>query len=646
MKKYLLCAAALLPLSAPVMASESQETKAVSSEEVDDSYIMPGRQRLPIIVTANRDKRLAKTVGESVTVIDAATITSRQSVDALPLLSSTPGVTFARNGGIGAASSVYIRGAEADQTVVLFDGVKLTDPAAPGGGFNFGPLMTGETGTIEVQRGAASVLYGSQAIGGVVHFISRDASDNRQIRARAEYGSRDSVLASGGVSGTFGPLALSTGVTYVRTDGISAFDAGTEADGFESIGGQLSARLTLSDALSIDLRGLYADSTAAYDGYPAPNYSYADAPLFGDRTDYLGYAGVNFSLLDGAFTNRVGVAATRIDRTDEDRSGATPFVTFDATGKTTRVEYQGGFDAGIAQFTFGAEREESRYRTEGYGTVETAKASVNSGYAQVALTPATGLTVTGGVRHDDHKAFGGHTVFAGSMAYTPNNGDTVIRASFGEGFKAPSLFQLYSEYGNAALNPETSQSWDAGVTHRFLGGAAEVSATYFHRDSKNLIAYVGCFLNPAPICVGRPNGTYDNIAKASAKGVEIGLTLRPTDGFTVAANYTHTDARDEVSGNRLARRPADVVNLNADYALPFGLSLGVGVQMSGDRFDNASNTRRLDGYVLTDVRASFPVTDSIELYGRVENVFDVDYETVYQNGQAGRGVFGGVRVKM
>ena len=288
----------------------------------------------------------------------------------------------------------------------------------------------------------------------------------------------------------------------------------------------------------------------------------------------------------------------------------------------------------------------SSYRTEGYGSVETAKASVNSAYGQVTVMPVMGLNLTGGARYDHHKAFGGHSVFAGSIAYTPNGGVTIIRASFGEGFKAPSLFQLYSQYGNEALVPETSQSWDVGVTHGFLGGDAEVSATYFQRDSENLIAYIGCFMDPNPICVGRPFGTYDNVAKASAKGVEIGLTLRPADGFTIVANYTHTNARDEVSGLRLARRPADAVNLNADYALPFGLSVGVGIQVSGDRFDDAGNTRQLDGYILTDVRASFPVTDTIELYGRVENLFDVDYATVYQNGQAGRGVFGGVRVRM
>lgn len=645
MKKYLFAATALLSLAAPVMASEGQENPESFIDGPDDAYRMIRSEPQPIIVTANRDERPAESVGESVTVIDDTTINTRQSVDALPLLSSTPGVTFARNGGIGAASSVYIRGAEADQTVVLFDGVKLTDPAAPGGGFNFGPLMTGETGTIEVQRGAASVLYGSQAIGGVVHFISRIQND-REIRARAEYGSRDSILASGGVSGEFGPLALSTGVTYVRTDGISAFDGGSETDGFESIGGTASARLTLSDAVSIDLRGLYADSTAAYDGYPAPNYAYADAPLFGDRTDYLGYVGVNLSLFDDRFTNRLGIAATRIDRMDEDRSGATPLTTFAATGKTTRLEYQGGWQDGDLRLNFGAEREESRYRTEGFGSVETADAWINSAYLQATVEPLSSLHITGGARFDDHKAFGGHTIFAGSIAYSPNYGRTQLRASFGEGFKAPSLFQLYSQYGNTALSPETSQSWDAGITQQFLDGRAEVSTTYFHRDSKNLIAYVGCFGSTAPICANRPFGTYDNVAKASAKGVEIGLTLRPANGFTLSANYTHTNARDEVTGKRLARRPADVVNLNADYTAPFGLSVGVGVQVSGDRFDDAANTRALDGYTLTDVRANFPVTETIEVYGRVENIFDVDYATVYQNGQAGRGVFGGVRVKM
>ena len=144
MNKYVLCATALFSISAPVMASEGEPDNGETVHETDDSEIVLYTYYGPIIVTANRAERPQQTVGESFTVIDSETITARQSVDALPLLASTPGITFARNGGIGAASSVYIRGAEADQTVVLFDGVKLTDPAAPGGGFNFGPLMTGE----------------------------------------------------------------------------------------------------------------------------------------------------------------------------------------------------------------------------------------------------------------------------------------------------------------------------------------------------------------------------------------------------------------------------------------------------------------------------------------------------------------------
>ena len=454
--------------------------------------------------------------------------------------------------------------------------------------------------------------------------------------ARAEYGARDTAELTGNVSGRFGPVAASIGASYLHTDGISAFSearGGAERDGFESLGVNGKIDIALSENLSIDLRGFYADGEVGIDGFPAPDYVFADVDEVSYRNDFVGYAGLNADFLDGRFRNRLGFAYTNIDRRNFNFDTDTE--TFDANGENRRYEYQGVFDAAeFVELVFGAEREESDFRS---GTDE-ADVWINSVYGQVNLSPVTGLSLTGGVRYDDHETFGDATTFAASGAYTPNSGDTVVRASYGEGFKAPSLYQIYSTYGNPALLPEESESWDVGITHSFLDRRAQIGVTYFERDSTNLIGFVSTATPPF--------GFYDNTELASAKGWEFGLAVRPVDGFDVALNYTNIDAIDETTGNKLARRAEDKADLVVDYRMSNGIGIGATVLVVGDSFDNASNTRQLDGYVVADLRASYGVTEQLEIFGRVENLFDEEYETVYRYGQPGRAVFGGVRFRM
>ncbi|WJY19847.1 TonB-dependent receptor [Alteriqipengyuania flavescens] len=621
-----------LPVAASAVALCSTGAFAQSVDRPEDEEL--GSET--IVVTANRTERAISQVGESVTVVEEEEIVNRQPSDVLDVLRTVPGVTFNRNGGIGTNAGVSIRGAESDQTVVLIDGVKLNDPASPGGGFNFGPLLLGNIARVEVVRGSQSVLYGSQAIGGVVNLITREPTEELGMFARAEYGARDTAELTGNVSGRFGPVAASIGASYLHTDGISAFSearGGAERDGFESLGVNGKIDIALSENLSIDLRGFYADGEVGIDGFPAPDYVFADVDEVSYRNDFVGYAGLNADFLDGRFRNRLGFAYTNIDRRNFNFDTDTE--TFDANGENRRYEYQGVFDAAeFVELVFGAEREKSDFRS---GTDE-ADVWINSVYGQVNLSPVTGLSLTGGVRYDDHETFGDATTFAASGAYTPNSGDTVVRASYGEGFKAPSLYQIYSTYGNPALLPEESESWDVGITHSFLDRRAQIGVTYFERDSTNLIGFVSTATPPF--------GFYDNTELASAKGWEFGLAVRPVDGFDVALNYTNIDAIDETTGNKLARRAEDKADLVVDYRMSNGIGIGATVLVVGDSFDNASNTRQLDGYVVADLRASYGVTEQLEIFGRVENLFDEEYETVYRYGQPGRAVFGGVRFRM
>ena len=603
-----------------------------------------------IVVTANRSAQPLNRVGQSISVLDSAELARRQTTNVVDLLRTLPGVTVTRNGGIGGTTGVFIRGADSDQTVALIDGIKINDPASPGGGFNFGNLLTGNIDRIEVLRGPQSVLWGSQAIGGVVNMITRAPTEALEANLRGEYGYRNTAQIVGNLSGKAGPLSASAGAGYFRTNGISAFSearGGTERDGYENFGANAKLNLALSDAISLDARGWFADGTADFDGFAPPSFAFGDTLETVKTREIVGYTGLNAAFFDGRFRNRLGIAITDIRRRNRDAGSET----FAADGRNERFEYQGSFDIADGWLaTAGAERETSRYTTSSFGGAPTqARARLDSVYGQLVATPAAGLTLTGGVRHDDHDRFGGATTFGTSGVWTPGDAGTTLRASYAEGFKAPSLFQLQSNFGNQTLRPERSKGWDAGVTQRLLDGAFEASATWFQRNSTDLIDFRSCTAPFTGICFNRPFGTYDNILKARAKGVELTTLLRPTDALRVQANYTWTDSRNRTPGTNfgklLARRPQDSLSALVDYNWGFGLDTGVTATLVGASFENASNARRLPGYVLVDLRAAYPVTANIEVYGRVENLFDAAYETTFRYGQPGRAGYAGVRAR-
>lgn len=603
-----------------------------------------------IIVAANRTQQTTSEVAQSVTVITRDDIETRQSVAVSDLLRSVPGVTVTSNGGLGTTTSISIRGAESEQTVALIDGVKINDPSTPGGGFNFGNLLTGNIDRIEVVRGAQSVLWGSQAIGGVVNIVTRAPTHDLAANASAEYGWRETGRVVGNVSGAIGPVSASIGAGYLRTDGFSAFNearGGKERDGYRNFGANANVTIAASDRVSVDLRGWFSDSKVGFDGFAPPTYSFGDTPEFARTRELVGYAGLNAALLGGRFRNRLAFTLTDTRRRNTDLTGGAEFETFNARGRNERFEYQGNLAVSRAiDATVGAETEKSSFRTSSYGSpFARAQARISSVYGQISARPVRGLTMQAGLRHDDHDTFGGKTTFSANAVLTPNGGATTLRVSYGEGFKTPSLFQLFSDYGNTALRPESARSWDAGITQKLLDGRIEVGATWFHRDTRNLINYIGCTVLTG-ICTNRPNGTYDNVDKARAQGVEIALSLRPVDAMRVQAGFGHVEPIDVATGRDLVRRPRNTINTSVDYDWAFGLTSGVTVTHVASSFDDAANARKLGGYVLVDARAAIPVTRRIELYGRIENLFNERYETSFRYGTPRRAAYGGVRLAL
>jgi vitamin B12 transporter len=608
-----------------------------------------------VIVSANRIEQPLSRIGDSVTLIDAEQVRASQKLTVSDLLATTPGVSVSRNGGLGGSTQLRIRGAEHDQTVVLIDGIKLNDPSSAGGGFNFANLLTGDYMRIEVLRGPQSTLWGSQAIGGVVNVVTAVPEGPLLASYAAEGGERGSATVQARAEAGGERFSWRVAGRYLTTDGISALNddrGGREKDGYRNTGANLRGLWRISDAVSAELRTTYSRGRVEFDGFPAPAFALADTREYGVTEELVSYAGVNALTFGGKLQNRIGFAFTDTDRENIDPDSPVP-TTFDATGRNERWEYQGTLTLNDAvSGVFGLESERSELDTRSptefdpNPTPLVNNAQLDSVYAQVSVSPIDALTLTAGMRYDDHDTFGDENTVRAAVAWsaTPT---TIVRASYGEGFKAPTLFQLFSEFGNEDLAPERADAWDVGVEQHLLSDALVLSATYFGRNTRNMIDFVSCFPSTDPRCTARPFGFYDNVAKTAAEGIELGLTARIGERLRVEANYTDLDATNRAPGSNfgrdLPRRPAQTLNGEVTYAWPIGLTTSIAAVHSGRSFDNASNTVALDSYTVVDLRAAFVFRDNLELYGRLENAFDEEYETIARYGTPGRAMFVGVR---
>jgi vitamin B12 transporter len=637
LKFSILAGSAFAAIAIAITTPASAQDKPATDDNDDNNVVIADQIRTDIVITATGVPQTPETIGQAVTVIDRQTIEQRQTVALSDLLATTPGVTVSRNGGLGALTAVRIRGAEDSQTLTLIDGVRVNDPSSPGGAFDFASLLAGSIDRVEVLRGPNSVPWGSQAIGGVVNVTTMQPGYGLQARGNVEYGSDNTVFANGGVSGKSGIIAASLNAGYLKTDGISTAASGTEPDGYRQFGATGRVQIAFTDNISLDLRGYYAHSKVDIDGFAfVPPYLPVDDAEYGKTQELYGYAGLNADFLNGRFHNRIAFTIADINRDNYDPSFSTTTPSFLARGRSERYQYQGDFQViDQVRLVAGAEHETTRFND---GSLFKSR-GVTSFYGEAILSPIDRLTITGGVRYDDDSAFGGHTTWGANAVYTLPT-ETTIRASYAEGFKAPTLYQLYGPFGlgNPGLKPETARSYDIGIEQKLIGNSVSASATWFHRDTTNQIDY--------------DQGTfrYGNIDRARAEGVEIALNMRPSSTLTLSASYSFIDAKNRAPadvdfGNDLARRPHQSVSASIDWKTPIGLGVGATVLTVGDSFDDAANLNRLDGYAVVGLRADFPIGDKFSIYGRVDNLFDEKYTVVRGYNTPGRAAYGGIRLK-
>ncbi|MCA6300283.1 MAG: TonB-dependent receptor [Phenylobacterium sp.] len=608
----------------------------------------------PVVVVANRVPVAVSESGRSVTVIPEATIRDRQALVVSDLLATTPGVGVTRNGGAGGVTAVRIRGAEAEQTLFVIDGVRLNDPSVIGGAYDAANLLVGDIRRIEVLRGVQSALWGGQAMGGVVSLeTGLPAPGTFFGEAAAEAGGLGTAYLRGGVGGGSGALAWRLAADSYSTDGVSAARSGTERDSYRRTGA--SGRLTadLSEAVRLDLRAVWSDARNAFDGFPAPAYVFADTRERGRTREALGYAGLTFPLADGRVKNRLGLALTDTRRRTYDPDQAVTDQTFRAEGRVERWEYQGEATLTPAwRLTFGAESERSRMRIASPSPWNpepeplSRSTGVDSAYLQALGAPAQDVTLTLAGRLDQHESFGRQGSGQAALAWRPGGGDTLVRASLGQGFRAPSLYQLYSEYGNAGLQPETAVGWDLGLEQR--AGGLLVSLTLFGRRTEDQINFAVCSGGGDPNCAGGRFGYYANLDRTQAVGLEAAVSGR-LGGFDLDANYTRTRARlegqDGAPDQDLARRPKDMASLDVSRTLAGDLRLGLSLNYAGESLSDLWGGPPLKSRLTAGLRAEAPLGARLSVYGRIEDLTDAAPETVRGYGAPGRVATLGLRAR-
>ena len=577
-----------------------------------------------IIVNGSRLDQTMTEIGSSVSVITRDDLEELGVDFALDAIATAPGVTVNQNGAFGGNASVRIRGASNDQTLVLIDGVPVNDPTGTGGGYNFAYLDTDTIERIEVLKGPQSTLWGSDAIGGVVSITTKRPTEGLSGTVFGEYGSFNTLRGGASISNAneIGDFRLAA--TGLTTDGISKAD---EANGNSEDSQTVSAKggLNLPASVRLETSLMWSDAESEYDSYAfGAQGSVADGDEVTNSETLSGNITLKAPLFDGRLENLVQIGYADIER-ENTSNGVQSYFT---EGDRVLFRYQGTFAINDTNtLAFGTEREETSANEQ--------ESSIDSLFALYEFKPVDSLTLTGGIRVDDHETFGSETTGRVAAAWTATD-QLTFKASWGQGFKAPSIFQ--STYictfcgltaPNTNLKAETSEAYDIGVQWQSADERIVLGATLFDQETENMIDF-------------SYTAGYDNIALVDSQGGELTGAYAINNWLGIAASYTFIDS-DDGNGNALARLPESTGNISASFDPDGPFSGAVLVRYNGE--ETNTDGSELDSWTRVDLTGSYDLNDTVEIYGRIENLLDEEYQQILGYGTPGLSGSVGVRLR-
>lgn len=638
----------LLSASSAALAQEpvppSGEPEAEEQVRTDDDA---GNARA-IVVTGTATPVEREKIGNTLTVIDGETIEARRTAYLQDVLREVPGVAVNQGGSFGALTQVRIRGAEGNHVLVLIDGIEVS--ATGSGEFDFSSLLANDINRVEVLRGPQSGLYGSNALAGVINVITK-GGDGPTFDAEAEYGTFDTRFGRAGATVGDRETFISANAIYRQTDGFSSAAIGTEDDGDRNLTLYLRGGARLAEMARLDGSLRFVDKDTETDGFDfsgGPLQGLAvDDDSYSNARDWSGGLALTLEPIE-RWENVFSVAYSN----GESVGGSAGADTFGSDGDRLNLAARSTIGFGTTKamhhLTAFIEHEEEGYRnTFPFDPSQDARLERDAlGYgAEYRLDLADTVFLRAAIRHDDNEAFADATTFslAGSWVIPPSG--TRIHASYGTGVTNPTFFEQFGFVpgqfvGNPNLLPEKAEGFDFGVEQRLFDDRLLVDLTYFNSTLKDEI--VSVFPSVA-----------NDLGESDREGLE--LSARVNLGWiSFGGSYTYLDAKDP-DGTEEIRRPKDQASL--DVTGRFGpearASFSAGLIYNGEMLDDdyrdyftngfVAEKTPLDSYTVVRLSAGYRITDTLELFGRLENALDEEYEETISYGTPGRAVYAGVR---
>jgi vitamin B12 transporter len=612
-----------------------------------------------VVISATRIATHAYELASSFSLIDSSQITDSHKDNIYELLQSQTGISISQQGAPGAFTQIYIRGADPSQTQVIIDGINMNMANDPDNTYDFADLSTDNVEKIEIIRGPQSTLYGSDALAGVINIITKKGSGRPAFSLSTEGGSYNTYKGLLGLRGSLNGLNYSLSFSKFKTNGFSAADekfGNTEKDGTDNYNSSARIGYDFSPNFNLNFFGRFTKANTDLD---QTGGQYGDDPTYKYNLEEGAYRlEGNLKLVHGLWNQKFGISFARNLRKYK----------FDITTNNP-AESRSNYDGERLKFDW-QNNIHFDSNNELILGIETEKESASSYYYYYNIMSASPLPIisefpkqnlqsTGiyledqlkiknnffgsiGIRYDRNERFGSVVTFRIAPAYVFWSSGTKIKATYGTGFKAPSLFYLYDPaYGNPDLSPEKSRGWDAGIEQYLFNYNVTAGITYFHNTFYDLFGFDNNFRTI-------------NINKSQTEGVEVYLNSKFSNDLSINANYTYTDSKDLSPGSvdrylPLLRRPKHKAAIIIYYNLSKSINAGIETIYVGNRDDKNFSTYpatrvTLDSYTLINASATFRVTKLVQFYGRLVNILDSSYEEIYGYGTAGRSGYVGLKI--
>jgi vitamin B12 transporter len=653
----------VLSISVMLCPAGAEEAKSGDQVEVIETP--------EVFISATKTETPVKHVTSAVEMISGEQMQQRKLKTVVEALRLAQGLAVFQSGGPGTLAQVRMRGGTPQQTLVLIDGAIVN--SATDGTYNFANLTTDNIERIEILRGSQGMMWGSDAMGGVINIITKRGRETPNISAFAEYGSFTTIREGASMTGKKGPVDVAATLSRWDTSNFSAINyrrGAAERDGFHNWQGSTKLGVDLPKDGRLEFNFRWMDGITNLDGttFNPVTSGFDPADVLGAKTrrkQYV-YTGSYLQPITNWWSQRLTLARATdsfttnsgtVERNVVTGAVGIPFALSSEIDTTSnRLEWQHDFQivkplSVTAGYQFREQMGENLDTLTGTTTLPRKIISSNAGFAEAKLNLWDRLFGTAGIRQDEYNVFGSATTYRATGGYLHKETGTKLRGSYGTGFRAPTINDLFFPgFGNPNLQPEKSKGWDVALDQSLFNDRVVVSVGYFRTHYRNLILSV---FDPGGVCSFSLFGfCAANIGEARAQGIESSAKVKLIrdqpwiKSLDIQLHYTQTSTRNETdnANTRLPQWPLNQWSAILSYQPIEALRANLEARFVGQRFNDTNNEDSLPHFYVWNASFSYDLNKTVQIYGRADNIFNRKYEEVLFFGTPVRSVFGGVRV--